>query len=158
MGIKRQDEVKQKDPQEGKRQWESKMNFLEINKGNKRQILRWRWSRSQRQEVHIGIIFRWCIAKIFKINFKIKGIWLNIQFKNHAWKRILGSSNNRQTIMQAMIRVSWRKWFPTYDIEKYTWVKPHQEYLLKPRPKKWATKSFKKEQSLFEQTCHLGTR
>jgi hypothetical protein len=55
----------------------------------------------QRQEVHIGIIFRWCIAKIFKINFTIKGIWLNIQFEHHARKRILGSSNNRQIIMQS---------------------------------------------------------
>jgi hypothetical protein len=55
----------------------------------------------QRQEVHIGIIFRWCIAKIFKINFTIKGIWLNIQIKHHAPKRILGSSKNSQTIMQS---------------------------------------------------------
>jgi hypothetical protein len=38
----------------------------------------------QRQEVHIGIIFQWCIAKIFKINFTIKGIWLKIQIKHHA--------------------------------------------------------------------------
>jgi hypothetical protein len=38
----------------------------------------------QRQEVHIGIISRWCIAKISKINFTIKGIWLNIQIKHHA--------------------------------------------------------------------------
>jgi hypothetical protein len=45
---------------------------------------------------------------------------------------------------KAMIRVSWNKRFPTYDIEKYIWVKPHQEFLLKPRPKKWAIKSLKK--------------
>jgi hypothetical protein len=51
----------------------------------------------QRQEVHIGIIFWWCIAKIFKINFIIKGIWLNIQIRSHAQKRILG----RQTIIQS---------------------------------------------------------
>ena len=32
----------------------------------------------------IGIIFRWYIARIFKINFTIKGIWLKIRIKNHA--------------------------------------------------------------------------
>jgi hypothetical protein len=60
----------------------------------------------QRQEVHIGIIFQWCISKIFKINFTIKGIWLNIQFKHHAEKGFLVAPIIDKQSCKAMIRVS----------------------------------------------------
>jgi hypothetical protein len=73
----------------------------------------------QRQEVHIGNIFRWCIAKIFKINFTIQGIWLNIQIKHHAPKGFLVAPIIVKQSCKAMIRVTRSKRLPTYDIYKY---------------------------------------